>query len=106
MRKVFKTIEVELIEYICNQCNAGVYRFTGKHSEDGEKWLESSVIANHPTMFEMKCSHCGRIAQVGQPYPVLRYKLNDFVLKKHTSGKIEALRRLLRRYLSNDRTRI
>ena len=100
MRKVTKTVQAELVEYTCSKCRTGVLRATDHHAEDDEKWLDSAVIANHPTLYEMKCSNCGQMAKISQPYPVLRYQLHDFVLKKHSGGKIEALRRLLRRILS------
>jgi hypothetical protein len=96
MRKTTRTIQAELIEYTCDSCRKGVYRITDNHPEHQPEWQEEKVLVTWPTLWTMKCNTCGDQSKIAQPYPVLRYKLNDFILQKHSASKIEALRRLLR----------
>lgn len=103
MRKVVKTVRAELIEYVCTDCKTGVYRMTDTHPEDNSEWRDEASIFTWPTLYEMKCSNCGKTGKIAKPYPVLRYRLNDFVLNKHSNSKIEALRRLLRRLFCRER---
>lgn len=63
-----KPIQAEFVEFICSQCNQGVYRVRGR------------VLKSNPRQWEHHCSHCDHTAFLTAVFPMIRYKEKDFML--------------------------
>ncbi len=74
-----KVIQAEFVEFDCSECGKGVYRVTT---------LEN-VIHTQPKQWEHACTNCGRKCHIAKPFPLLRYKGQEFMLAKYAADGIE-----------------
>lgn len=57
-----KPVNVYLIEYLCDACNIGYMRPTGK------------VLLTYPPTYEHRCTHCDVHNNFGIDYPRIEYE--------------------------------
>ncbi|ASJ41526.1 hypothetical protein (plasmid) [Vibrio vulnificus YJ016] len=67
-RHYFPIGDVERVEYPCQKCNQGFYRYTPNGSR----------IEQHNQMHH-NCTHCNAVTFFTIPYPALKYKNRIFV---------------------------
>ena len=61
MPRIKRCIDASKIEYVCDQCIAGVYRLVSKQP----------VSTDYIYKWRHRCTHCGHQANFTVPYPLL-----------------------------------
>lgn len=71
--KKSRKVEAELVEFHCTECEKGVFRVDTKRK----------VIQTAPAQWPHICTNCNYECYFAYPYPMVRFKEQDFVLAKH-----------------------
>ncbi len=62
-------VQAELVEFICPSCEKGVLR-VDESKRPTQTWKH-------------KCSHCTYEGELAAPFPLIKYKGEEFILNKH-----------------------
>ncbi len=61
MPRIKRPIEARKVEYVCEQCTAGVYRLTSK----------TPITTDYIYKWQHRCTNCGKLLNFTVPYPLL-----------------------------------
>ena len=62
MAEAKREVRTVMVEYICDECNKGKLRRTGR------------TYPMNPPSLEYRCDHCGEINNFRESYPAVRYE--------------------------------
>ncbi len=68
-----RPIQAELVEFECEECGQGVFRVD----------TNRSVIETVPAQWPHICTHCNCECYIAYPFPMVKFKNQEFVLGKH-----------------------
>lgn len=67
-----RTVTAEFVEYVCDECQKGVYRV-----------LWETQDRSFPRRWWHRCSNCGHETGITAVYPMVKYKGKHFMLAEH-----------------------
>ncbi|MDQ2077562.1 hypothetical protein [Marinimicrobium sp. ABcell2] len=97
IERVSTAVSAQFYEQRCPKCPVGVLRLNPIQEEAGEHWLNPVVYRCDPTVWNMRCHHCGHQLAISLPGPYIEFKDRKFVLFDSVELKINALRALIRK---------
>ena len=71
MGRKLKPIDASLVEFVCDECHQGVYRYDD----------EAPILQSSPKQYPHTCSHCGHQTYFTLIYPLVEFNRREFMMR-------------------------